>query len=64
MFPLFTFHVLVAHGDLGAQVKILLLASILICRAETSGIINKITVLLFSIVFFPICDIPGSTFDG
>ena len=48
----------------GAQVKILLLASILICRAETSGIINNITVLSFSIVFFSIYDIPGSTFSG
>ena len=46
----------------GAQVKILLLASILTCRAENSGIINKITVLSFSIVFFSIYDIPGSTF--
>ena len=46
----------------GAQVKILLLVIILIFRAEMSGVINKITVSLFSIVFSSICDTPGSTF--
>ena len=44
-----TFHVLVAYGDLRSSSKILLFESILICSAETSGIVKRITALPCSI---------------
>ena len=48
---------------LGALFKILLFAIVFIHRAETSGLIKRITLLSWNFkIFFSICDIPKLTF--
>ena len=53
----------VTHGVRRAPVKISLPASVLVCRAETSVLVNEVTVLWCSINGLT-CNIPGSIFGG
>ena len=50
VFAMFTFHILVVYG--GWLFKNLLFESVLICRAETSGLVKRIKALSCSIIIF------------
>ena len=65
VFALFTFHILIVYcGTRGWLFKNLLFESVLICSAETSGLVKRITALSCKCNHISICDISESIFRG